>query len=474
MILKEIDERTGSLLYGWLLLAISSLVFAGVFAFLIAMSRTPLIQDFFWIKDFFHKGLVGHVILAFVIWFLSFMGVLWIVSAGLIKKGDSRFKIGWIGLFSSSIGTFMIIISTLSGWGSPRLANYIPVLTHPVFYLGLFLFAAGIFLLLLDILPNIFKGIKENGSSLIAYGMAIAGLTVLIAFICFGLAYYFLPSPQIEGVNFELLFWGGGHILQFTNTISMVVVWIFLLHFTLGIFPLREGLIRVLLWAYLLCVLPAPLYFFMYDISTPEYKNSFTRLMEFGIGPPTGIIIISIIAAIIRQRIQKRGKLPWGNPMFSSLALSVLVFTLGGVISMTIRGSNVKIPAHYHSVIGAVTLAFMGITYHLLSLINREIYMKKISRIQPYLYGMGVLIFSLGLFWAGSHGVPRKTAGAAQNLDSYGKLAGMGLMGLGGIIAILGGATFVINAIFSLLKRKKIENTVAEGETYGKEFSVNI
>jgi len=100
--------------------------------------------------------------------------------------------------------------------------------------------------------------------------------------------------------------------------------------------------------------------------------------------------------------------------------------------------------------------------------------MKKISRIQPYLYGMGVLIFSLGLFWAGSHGVPRKTAGAAQNLDSYGKLAGMGLMGLGGIIAILGGATFVINAIFSLLKRKKIENTVAEGETYGKEFSVNI
>ena len=465
MILKEIDERTGSLLYGWLLLAISSLVFAGVFAFLIAMSRTPLIQDFFWIKDFFHKGLIGHVILAFVIWFLSFMGVLWIVSAGLIKKGDSRFKIGWIGLFSSSIGTFMIIISTLSGWGSPRLANYIPVLTHPVFYLGLFLFAAGIFLLLLDILPNIFKGIKENGSSLIAHGMAIAGLTVLIAFICFGLAYYFLPSPQIEGVNFELLFWGGGHILQFTNTISMVVVWISLLHLTLGISPLREGLLRVLLLAYLLCVLPAPLYFFIYDISTPEYKNSFTRLMEFGIGLPTGILIISIIVAIIAQRI-RRGGLPWANPMFSSLALSVLVFTLGGIIALSIKGSNVKIPAHYHSVIGAVTLAFMGVTYHLLPLIKREVYLKRLSTIQPYLYGLGVLVFSLGLFWAGSHGVPRKTFGAAQNLDTYSKLVGMGMMGLGGIIAILGGATFVINAIISLLKRRKVDIPLEEAEIY--------
>src|SRR3990170_4905989 len=471
MIPKEIDERTGALLYGWLLLAISSLVFAGLFAFLIAMSRTPLIQDFFWIKDFFHKGLVGHVILAFVIWFLSFMGVLWIVSAGLIKKGDSRFKIGWIGLFSSSIGTFMIIISTLFGWGSPRLANYIPVLTHPMFYLGLFLFAAGIFLLLLDILPNIFKGIKENGSSLIAHGMAIAGLTVLIAFICFGLAYYFLPSPQIEGVNFELLFWGGGHILQFTNTISMVVVWIFLLHFTLGIFPLREGLLRVLLWAYLLCVLPAPLYYFIYDISTPEYKNSFTRLMEYGIGPPTGILIVFIIITILAHRI-KRGELPWKNPMFSSLFLSVLVFSAGGIISLTLEGSNVKIPAHYHSVIGGVTLAFMGLTYYLLPLINREVYLKNVSKIQPYLYGVGVLIFSIGLYWAGSHGVPRKTFGPAQNLDTYSKLAGMALMGIGGIVAISGGATFAINAVMSLFMRRSPEK--GEERVYAEELSFDI
>jgi heme/copper-type cytochrome/quinol oxidase subunit 1 len=110
----------------------------------------------------------------------------------------------------------------------------------------------------------------------------------------------------------------------------------------------------------------------------------------------------------------------------------------------------------------------------MLPLINREVYLQRISRIQPYLYGLGVLIFSLGLFWAGSHGVPRKTAGVAQNLDSYGKIAGMGLMGIGGIIAILGGATFVINTIFSLLRRRKIEIARVEEETYGKEYSVNI
>lgn len=476
MMLKEVDKKTGALLYGWILLSVLSLVVAGLFAFLIAMSRTPLIQDFFWIKDFFHKGLVGHVTLAFVVWFLSFMGALWTVSAGTVTTGDSRFRLGWVGLYVSSIGALLIIITTLSGLGSPALANYVPVLTHPLFYSGLLFFALGIFMLLLDILPKISKGMREQGATLLTYGMGIAGLTVLIAFVCFGLAWHFLsssPTPPAEGINFELLFWGGGHILQFANTISMIVVWIFLLHLTLKVYPLRENILKVLLGSYLLFILPAPLYYFIFDIQSPAHKDNFTRLMEFGIGPPTGVLIIAVTVVIIRQRLQ-RGRLPWGDPMFSSLALSVLVFTLGGVISLTIRGSNVKIPAHYHSVIGAVTLAFMGITYHLLSLVNREVYLQRLSRIQPYLYGLGVLIFSLGLFWAGSHGVPRKTPGAAQHLDSYTKLAGMGLMGLGGIIAILGGAAFVINAIFSLVKRKKIENEGAEEETYGKEFSVNI
>ncbi len=475
--IKVLDRRTGNLLYGWLLLAISSLIFAGLFAFLIAMSRTPFIQDFIWLKEFFYKGLVGHVTLAFVIWFLSFMGVLWVLSAGLLTKQiterTSAFKLGWTGLFCSSLGTLCIIMTTLAGWGSPKLANYVPVLTHPLFYTGLILFAAGIFLLLMDILPGIWKGLRDvsadKGDSTMAFGMAIAGLTVLIALVCFGLAYHPLSASGV--INFELLFWGGGHILQFTNTISMVAVWIFLLHFTLGIFPLREGLLRVLLWAYLLCVLPAPLYYFIYDISTPEYKNSFTRLMEYGIGPPTGILIVSIIIAILAHRIRK-GELPWKDPMFSSLFLSVLVFSAGGIISLTLEGSNVKIPAHYHSVIGGVTLAFMGLTYYLLPLINREVYLKNVSKIQPYLYGVGVLIFSLGLYWAGSHGVPRKTFGPAQNLDTYSKLAGMALMGIGGIVAISGGATFVINAVMSLFMRRSPDKS--EERVYAEELSFDI
>ena len=80
-----------------------------------------------------------------------------------------------------------------------------------------------------------------------------------------------------------------------------------------------------------------------------------------------------------------------------------------------------------------------------------EIKTPKAARLQPYIYGVGQLLFALGLFWAGGHGVARKTYGATQGLDSVMKQASMMLMGLGGLIAIIGGATFVYIVLRSLL-----------------------
>jgi len=97
----------------------------------------------------------------------------------------------------------------------------------------------------------------------------------------------------------------------------------------------------------------------------------------------------------------------------------------------------------------------MGLSYYILPLLNRDIPDTKMAKIQPYLYGIGQMLFILGMFWAGTHGVPRKTYGEAQKLDDFVKLAGMGIMGFGGLIAILGGATFVLNILIPLLKRTK-------------------
>ena len=135
--------------------------------------------------------------------------------------------------------------------------------------------------------------------------------------------------------------------------------------------------------------------------------------------------------------------------------MSISIFTLGGLTAFTISGVNVKIPAHYHGAVGGVTIAFMGIAYRMLPSLKREIYYKRLGSIQPYLYGLGLLLFMLGMFLAGSHGVQRKVYGSDQVLDNIGKFIGMGIMGIGGLVAIAGGASFVWNMLVSLIKGEK-------------------
>jgi hypothetical protein len=46
--------------------------------------------------------------------------------------------------------------------------------------------------------------------------------------------------------------------------------------------------------------------------------------------------------------------------------------------------------------------------------------------------------------------VQRKTAGAAQGLHDLPQILGMGMMGLGGLIAIIGGGIFVVVVLKAL------------------------
>ena len=72
-----VDPAARRELWAWSALAILSLGVAGVFALLLALSRTPGIQDAVpWPLDFFRKGLVIHVVFAFIIWFLAMFGAI--------------------------------------------------------------------------------------------------------------------------------------------------------------------------------------------------------------------------------------------------------------------------------------------------------------------------------------------------------------------------------------------------------------
>ncbi len=440
-----------TLAYGWLVLSVFSLVFAGIFALLVALARTPGLEELLPLgRDYIYVALVGHVVLAVVIWFLAFKGFLWVYSSSMTGPVYSL-GLGWAGLFLAACGMSLIVISAVFGLGSAELANYVPVLMTFWFYAGLILFASGIFLNLVNTFLTVLAN-RPKKMPMLTMGMLTAGAAVAVAFVCFALSGWFQYSTGKMYLDFERLMWGGGHILQFANSIAMAAVWVLLVKLVLKRDAIYAGSAKALYVLILFFVIPAPVIFFLYDTSSQAYKDSFTWLMQLGIGPSVGLFMIAVLAAIAETKPR-----PWKDPAFSSLVLSITIFLTGGLIGASIGGVNTIIPAHYHCVIGAVTIAFMGLFYELLPEFDRTLWSRKLAAIQPYLYSLGILMFALGLFMAGSHGVARKTYGTEQNLDSMGKLIGMSIMGLGGLVAILGGIAFVWNAMMSLFKRKPAE-----------------
>ena len=426
----------------WLKLAVFSLIAAGLFSLLLVLSRTPGAQDIIpWI-DFFHTALVVHVNLSVLIWFMSFSCLFWSIYAG------SRLLIlDKIALYLCIAGTGLLVVSPFLGADKPLLNNYIPVLQHPLFFWSIGLFTLGVFIQCVRVL-SIWPGKLNDISKIAPY---IAAIFTLASIISLFVSWLNVPDMQDSLVYYEYLFWGSGHVLQFSHTVLLLFSWLILLIYVGGKVPYSTSSMK---WSFLVLLLPLSYVLHIYvarDVFSPEHIVEFTVLMKYGglLSLPLGLIISW---AILTSKLDKNDE---NKAAKAALLTSIILFATGGVIGFLIHGVNVVIPAHYHGSIVGVTLAFMGVAYYLLPKFGYKKPVWKIAHIQPYVYGGGQLMHVLGLAWSGGYGVQRKTAGSAQGLDSLPEVIGMGMMGLGGLISIIGGVLFLVVMLRSIWPENK-------------------
>jgi len=197
----------------------------------------------------------------------------------------------------------------------------------------------------------------------------------------------------------------------------------------------------------LLPVFYVPVIYLSFAGDMGVYMEQFTQLMKVGgaFAPvPLGLAVLYAIGAA--------GSTPATKPQRAALLSSIILFAIGGGISLMIGDSNTIITAHYHGTGGAISLAFMGLAFHLLPRLGYREPDLKWATLMPYIYGAGQLLHIIGLLWSGGYGVQRKVAGAAQGLHGFAQTAGMGLMGLGGLIAVIGGIMFLV-VVFKAMRR---------------------
>jgi len=439
----------------WLAVAIFAMGFMGVYAFLMVLARAPGFNLLFSDANFFRTALVTHVVLAVVIFFIAFiMFMVFYLTGGYPTRKYDYYCAG-----AALFGIILIVTTPVFSVAEPMLNNYIPVLNNNQYIAGVILFflsvATGSILRAPEMVNSVY-GLEKYITIARGTGLILACYTVAMSIVVMLLSFVQAsedPDTVYSRIFYESGTWGGGHLLQFANTLGMMSAWAILTRKLYKDELIGETAARWIFVSMGVLISITPWMYAKY-ISIHVYNRlQFTWFKAWGLS--YGPIIYALAAA--RKWGTRKVVGGYGFVMLG-FALSVWLYALGGVIALMIDGSDTRVPAHYHGVIGAVTIAFM--TIGILAMVeNQRLNVReKWIKTQLAFYGLGQSLFSIGMFIGGTRGLPRKTFGQEQQLDVLAKKLGMGIMGIGGLLAILAGVVFVVFMIKALTNKTERES----------------
>ena len=432
---------------GWLLLGVAALIGAGLFSILLVLARTPWLGSLVPGGNFFRVALVVHVDLSVLVWFIAMAGMLW-----SIDTSPRRLGLGWFALYLTAAGTALMAVAPFTGPAIPVMSNYVPVLENDVFLYGLVVVGVGFALLTLrSFLAPAPMSLRLDGADALRFGLKAAAVAAAVSLMAMVWSLAEVPREIASDDYYEMLFWGPGHVIQFCWTLLMLVAWAWLAQLVGAPLPLSPRVVVVIYAIGLLSVFVAPLIYLNWPVLSVEHTKMMTWLMRFG----GGLAILPMVLALAAALLLRNGSDPGTRPMRAALVCSLLLFAAGGAIGFLIRGSDVRVPAHYHGSIVGVTLALMGLAYALLPRLGFAPVRGRLASSQPWLYAGGQLLHIVGLLWSGGYGVQRKVAGAEQALRSPQEIFGMGLMGLGGLVAIVGGLLFIVVVLRAVFEGRR-------------------
>ncbi len=462
-----------------------SLLVGGVAAVLVLLTRWQAVHLL--PADWFYRILTVHGMTMLIFFIIFFeMAVLYFASAVVLNSRVATPKLAWLAFALMAVGALLVEWMMWTGKADVLFTSYVPLKAHPLYYLGIILFAVGALVVTGIFFATLVVAKRERtyqGSvPLVTFGGATAAIIAVITLL-HGAAIYiptFLWSLGLMSVDpevYRLIWWGLGHSSQQINVAAMVSIWYLLGGLTIGAVVLNEKISRSAFVLYVLFISMASAHHLLVDPGfSPTWKvwnTSYAMYlavlasMVHGFTVPAGMEAGMRIRGFTKGLFEWLRKAPWGDPGFSSLVFSVIIFGfLGGITGVTfgteqiniIAHNTFRIPGHFHAtVVGGTALAFMGITYYVIPLIFRkQIAFWPLAKIQPYLFAIGMTVFSIAMTFAGTFGVPRRhydisftgAPFATQFNPSVDLL--LGVMAVGGVLASAGGAIYILCTVWSV------------------------
>ncbi len=463
------------------------LLLGGIAALLLALTRWQTVHLL--PADWFYRILTFHGINMLILWILFFeVAILYFACTTPLNARLFSRKVAWVSFGMMLTGGVMVDYIILAGQADVMMTSYLPLLAHPLFYLGIILVAVGTLIGVFNFFATLYVAKRDRAytgsvpivtfgataAAIIAVVTLLHGAIVMIPTFTYAMGW----TPQPDPAWYRLIWWGLGHQSQQVNVCAMVSVWYLLSHVILGARPVNEAVCRTAFVLYILFINLASAHHLLVDpgvgatwkIWNTSYAMYLAVLasMIHGFTVPAGIEIAMREKGYVRGVFGWVTALPWKNPALSATVLSVVIFGfLGGITGVTlgtqqiniIAHNTLRIPGHFHvTVVGGTSLAFMGLAYYVIPLIfQRDFILRGLARVQPWLFGLGITLLSFGMSFAGSMGVSRRSWDIdAQGIYGPAAHLWLGVLGIGGVLAFLGLLTFVLLCVGTLFFGKKI------------------
>ena len=501
--------------------AVVFLAIGGLAGLLVALTRWPAVHLL--PAPDFYLALTAHGLDVLLVWIVFFeMALLYFCSAILLNCRLATPRWAWTQFGLMLVGAVMVNVAVLQGTSTVMFTSYVPMQATPWFYLGLILFAVGAligcFVFFGTLVVAKAEKTYEGSIPLVTFGAMTAaiiavftlasGAVILIPTLLWSMGFI----ASIDSLLYKTIWWAMGHSSQQINVSAHVAVWYAIGAIVLGAKPLSEKVSRSAFLMYILFLQLASAHHMLAEPGlSSEWKifnTSYAMYLAVLGSMIHGLSVPGAIEAAQRAKGYRNGlfewlrKAPWGNPAFSGMFMSLVLFGFLGGISGVVMGTEqinlimhntLYVPGHFHAtVVAGTTLAFMAITYLVVPLIfRREIVFKRLAQWQPYLFAFGVAGISLFMMGAGTLGVARRhwdiTFSDALLSYEYPATAFlmMGLNGLSAILAALGGIVFVVVVVASILFGKRLGDDVSDApeasvgpeaavSTYGSTESLKI
>jgi len=473
--------------------AVLALLLGGIIALLITLTRWQAVHLLN--AENFYMYLTAHGLDMLVIWIIFFeIAILYFCSSTLLRCRLATPKLAWLAFALMVIGTVTFNATIFTGNATVMMTSYVPLPGHPAFYLGLILFAVGAligcFVFLGTLVVARAEKTYEGSIPLVTFGALTAGIIAIFT-IASG-AIILIPTflwsagyiKSIDPLMYRTIWWAFGHSSQQINVAAHVAVWYAIAAIVFGAKPMSERVSRTAFVLYILFLQLASAHHLLADpgLSTEwkVFNTSYAMYLAVLASMIHGLTVPGSIEVAQRGKGFTRGlfewirKAPWSNPVFSGMFISLIGFGFLGGISGVMMGTEqlnmlihntIYVPGHFHAtVVIGTTLAFMALTYFLIpTLFNREVILPGLAKWQPYLFGLGMGVFCLAMMGAGTLGVPRRHwditfAGAALPYEFPGAAWLMlAIVGVSGVVAIIGGAAYILITVGSLLFGKRLD-----------------